>query len=180
MLVRVLALTMFRYASSMEAAYSWAYDPLAVSASDKRTLVTGMTSRGYVTRTLLASSSYPDFLIISRGPEKNLDPGALNLATGRSTIKAFNVSRISEMPYNYTSDGVLLGWGLRNSVGIGEDQFGGVWSVENSADQVSRQEIDIRLNNPADELNWHGYLNQTVGLPGYVGPNFGTSPHPYL
>lgn len=96
-------------------------------------------------------------------------------------IKAFNVSSINEAPYNYTNDGVLLGWGLRDSVGVGEDQFGGLWSVENSADQIMRYRIDIHTNNPAEELNWHGYLNQTVGQDGYVGRNYGTpytpSPH---
>lgn len=92
-------------------------------------------------------------------------------------IKAFNVSRINEKPYNFTNDGVLLGWGLRNSVGVGEDQLGGLWSVENSVDQLMREEIHAQVDNPAEELNWHGYLNQTVGLPGYVGPNYGTLPH---
>lgn len=169
---------MCRYASSVEAAYSWTYDPIAVSASERRTLVVGMTSRGHSSRTLFASSSFPDFLIISRGSEGNLDTHTLDLATGRSMIKAFNVSRIREKPYNYTKDGVLLGWGLRNSVGVGEDQSGGLWSVENSDDFATREQNDVHNNNPADELNWLGYLNQTVGAPGYSGPNYGRAPIP--
>lgn len=140
-----------------------------------------MTSRGHITRTLLASKSYPDFLIISRGSGVNIDYDTEDLASGKSMIKAFNVSSINETPYNYTNDGVLLGWGLRDSVGVGEDQFGGLWSVETSADQIMRYRIDIHTNNPAEELNWHGYLNQTVGQDGYVGRNYGTphipSPH---
>lgn len=175
--VLALALIVCRYASSVEAAYSWTYDPFTASASDRRTLVVGMFSLGYSSRTLLSSSSFPDFLIISRGSEGNLDTHTLNLATGRSMIRAFNVSRISEKPYNFTNDGVLLGWGLRNSVGVGEDQLGGLWSVENSVDQIMREEIHAQATNPAEELNWHGYLNQTVDLPGYVGPNYGTLPH---
>lgn len=136
-----------------------------------------MSSRGYSSRTLLSSKSFPDFLIISRGSEGNFDIHALDPAAGRSMIKAFNVSRMNEKPYNFTNDGVLLGWGLRNSVGVGEDQLGGLWSVENSVDQLMRQAIHAQTDNPAEELNWHGYLNQTVDLPGYVGPNYGTFPH---
>lgn len=93
-------------------------------------------------------------------------------------IRAFNVSHISDKPYNYTNDGILLGWGLRNSVGVSEDRLGGLWSVENSDDFARRDESDIHTNNPADELNWHGSLSQTVGVPGYAGPNYGTAPFP--
>lgn len=47
----------------------------------------------------------------------------------------FNIASILATPVDYSRAGDVLGWGLRNSVGLGEDpSTGGIWSVENSAD----------------------------------------------
>ena len=35
------------------------------------------------------------------------------------------------------------------------------WSVENSADDIKRNNQDIHNDNPAEELNYHGVLNST-------------------
>lgn len=80
-------------------------------------------------------------MIINRGSFSNFDPLALDITTGVSQIKAFNISNVTDgsPPYNFNSSGLMLGWGLRNNVGIAEEPItGGIYSVENSADQVTR------------------------------------------
>ncbi|KAM6527696.1 hypothetical protein FALCPG4_008745 [Fusarium falciforme] len=152
------------YASTQRDVYSWPYDASgpSLSTTSRRTLVTNMGNPGsHSTRTLLLSRNHPDILVVSRGSGENEDNGALDRSTGISQIRAFNISALSndDDPYDYT-DGDLLGWGLRNSVGVGEHpETGGIWSVENSVDGLSRRGRDIHADNPAEELNFHGYLN---------------------
>ncbi|KAL9627673.1 MAG: hypothetical protein Q9164_007530 [Protoblastenia rupestris] len=77
--------------------------------------------------------------------------------------------------YDYTNDGMRLGWGLRNSVGLAEHpDTGGIYSVENSADEIMREGEDVHQDNPGEELNFHGYLNGTEYSP--QGSNYG---YPY-
>ncbi|KAM0426680.1 hypothetical protein ACHAPT_007996 [Fusarium lateritium] len=151
------------YASTDDEVYSWTYDPSAVrlSASSARTLVANMTNEGHTSRTLLLSDKHPGVLVVSRGSASNDDEEAEDRSTGHSQLRAFNVSALGEKakPYDYL-DGDLLGWGLRNSVGVAEHpETGGVYSVENSVDNLRRKGRDIHANNPAEELNFHGFLN---------------------
>ena len=151
------------YASSVESAWSWTYDSAAQSVSDQRILVGGMSGSDHVTRTLLLSQKVQETLIISRGSNTNIDPTAADIASGVSQIRAFNIGNLTaDQNYTYASDGLRLGWGLRNSVGVAEHPItGGIWSVENSADNLERDGNSIRENNPGEELNFHGYLNGT-------------------
>ncbi|RSL38556.1 hypothetical protein CEP53_014771, partial [Fusarium sp. AF-6] len=151
------------YASTDDEVYSWSYDPSTVrlSESSERTLVTNMTNSGHTSRTLLLSEKHPGVLVVSRGSQGNDDVEAEDRSTGHSQLRAFNVSALGEKskPYDYL-DGDLLGWGLRNSVGVAEHpETGGVYSVENSVDNLSRKGRDIHKDNPAEELNFHGFLN---------------------
>ncbi|KAJ3465243.1 hypothetical protein MRS44_005901 [Fusarium solani] len=151
------------YASTDDEVYSWSYDPSAVrlSESSERTLVTNMTNTGHTSRTLLLSEKHPGVLVVSRGSQGNHDVEAEDRSTGHSQLRAFNVSALGEnsKPYDYL-DGDLLGWGLRNSVGVAEHpETGGVYSVENSVDNLRRRGRDIHRDNPAEELNFHGFLN---------------------
>lgn len=101
-------------------------------------------------------------LLVHRGSMSNIDPAALDPTSGVSTIKAFNLSNITDTSYSYTQDGLLLGWGLRNSVGVAEEPVtGAIYSVENSVDNFERAGESIHQNNPGEELNFHGYLNGT-------------------
>lgn len=101
-------------------------------------------------------------LLVSRGSGPNVDPRALDRSTAISTIKAFNVTNITSEGYSYIKNGLLLGWGLRNSVGVGEEPMsGGIYSVENSVDNFQRGTELINENNPGEEMNFHGYLNGT-------------------
>jgi glucose/arabinose dehydrogenase len=149
------------YASSTEAVYSWPYDAASGTVGSSSTqLVKNMTNTDHSTRTLLLSKKYPELLLVSRGSSENIDPIALDETSGHSFIKAFNLSERGNTVWNYPTDGKLLGWGLRNDVGVAEHPVtGGIWSVENSADDIERMGTDIHLENPAEELNFLGYLN---------------------
>ncbi|KAK3303377.1 uncharacterized protein B0T15DRAFT_272761 [Chaetomium strumarium] len=161
------------YVSTEEEVRSHSYDPDAASvSSQQQRLVSNMTNpgRGHVTRTLLLSRKVPGLLLVSRGSAANLDDLAAQQSSGISQIRAYNISNATDTAYNYPTDGLLIGWGLRNSVGVAEHPLtGGIWSVENSADDISRLGRDIHEDNPGEELNFHGFLNDTSAL----GANYG-------
>ncbi|KAL2136449.1 hypothetical protein VTI74DRAFT_3682 [Chaetomium olivicolor] len=160
------------YISSSENVDRHSYDPDTKTVSNLQRLVANMSHSGpgHVTRTLLLSRHQPDLLLVSRGSMTNIDLMAANQSTGISQIRAFNISNttsetLMQRPYSYPDDGVLIGWGLRNSVGVAEHPLtGGIWSVENSADNLSRLGRDIHEDNPGEELNFHGYLNDSSSL----------------
>ncbi|OCL01287.1 Auxilliary activities family 12 protein [Glonium stellatum] len=150
------------YASSTEAVYSWSYDPTSSkNTSIPRQLIGGMNTSDHTTRTLLLSRKAEGMLMVSRGSTSNLDPLAEDITSGHSQIKAFNITNATSL-YDYDTDGLLLGWGLRNSVGIAEEPItGGIYSVENSVDEMVRDGQNIHQDNPGEEMNFHGYLNGT-------------------
>jgi glucose/arabinose dehydrogenase len=111
------------------------------------------------------SSKEPGTLLVSRGSDSNIDNAAEDITTGHSQIKAFNVGNITStsQPYDFQTSGRLLGWGLRNSVGVAEEPLtGGIYSVENSADDIDRDGVNIHENNPGEEMNYHGFLNSST------------------
>lgn len=59
-----------------------------------------------------------------------MDFGAAQLNSGISQIRAFDINNLpSGRPYDYPSEGRLMGWGLRNSVGVAEHPVtGGIYS----------------------------------------------------
>ncbi|TKX18272.1 hypothetical protein C1H76_9540 [Elsinoe australis] len=159
------------YASNTNETYAWSYDTSARTVSNRQTLVGNMSGTDHSTRTLLLSKSAPDMLIVAFGSTSNYDALATSIDTGSASVKAFNLTNRTET-YTYQTDGLLLGWGLRNEVGVGEHpNTGGIWGVENSADQMMRYGVDIHANNPAEELNFLGYLNGTESPT--QGTNFG-------
>lgn len=83
-----------------------------------------MATGGHSTRTLFVSTKNPDILLVSVGSDGNIDPNTRRRDSGRSQIRAFSVSGIARKSVKYT-DGIILGWGLRNSVGIAENPVGG-------------------------------------------------------
>lgn len=164
------------YASSPEAAYSWEYVPKGSSVtSTNKTVVSNMNTQDHTTRTLLMSSKVNGTLLVSRGSTSNIDSEAEMLSSGHSQIRAFNLNNITDNSYDFNTDGLRLGWGLRNSVGVAEHPItGGIYSVENSVDQATRDGQDVHEDNPGEEMNFHGYLNGTKYLP--QGSNYG---YPY-
>lgn len=113
----------------------------------------------------MMSQKQPGILVVSRGSDGNIDIKTADMNSGRSQIKAFELNNLTanSNPYNYTSQGRLLGWGLRNSVGVAEEPTeGGIYSVENSVDQIERDGVDIHQDNPGEEINYHGFLNASI------------------
>ncbi|VUC28846.1 unnamed protein product [Clonostachys rosea] len=154
------------YVSTSDQVLSWGYNSTSVQVTGtSRTLVKGMDSSGHTTRTLLVSQKQPGLLLVSRGSDGNVDMGTLEIDSGRSQIRSFNLSLVGQNNdgINYT-DGNVVGWGLRNSVGVAEHpSTGGIWSVENSVDQLQRQGEDIHNDNPGEELNYHGTAEKPDG-----------------
>ena len=105
-----------------------------------------MSNNDLVTRTLLLSQKEDGYLLVSRGSADGNEAQAEVLNNGLSQIRAFDISNLtsSTKAYNYNEDGIVLGWGLRNSVGVGEHPVtGGIYAVENSIDGVTRNGKDI-------------------------------------
>lgn len=148
------------YASNPETAYSWDYSAKTQkNTSAPKTLVTKMSNTDHTTRTLLLSRFAPGLLVVTRGSTSNIDPLAEKIGSGHAQVKAFNLTNMT-VPYDFTTSGLLLGWGMRNDVGIDEEPTkGGIFSVENSVDQMTRNGQDIHNTNPAEELNFLGYLD---------------------
>ncbi|KAK4200808.1 hypothetical protein QBC40DRAFT_339512 [Triangularia verruculosa] len=176
------------YASSRESVWAWDYNVSTATATNRREIITNMTNTDHVTRTLFLSPSNPDLLLVSRGSAENIDPLSIPLENGISQIRAFNISNLtsSSSPYNYATDGLLIGWGLRNSVGIASHPVtGGLFSVENNIDQTERLGVDIHEENPGEELNFHGFLNGSLlenhhhGYP-HCFPLFNTTDFPEI
>lgn len=159
------------YASNTNETYGWQYDSAAISVSNQQTLVSNMSGTDHSTRTLLLAQHAPGMMVVSFGSLSNLDLSATNLDSGTASVKAFSLTNFTST-CTYQTDGVLLGWGLRNEVGLAEHPVtGGIWGVENSADQVIRYNVDVHANNPGEELNFLGYLNGTNSS--NMGSNFG-------
>ncbi|OIW31715.1 NHL repeat-containing protein [Coniochaeta ligniaria NRRL 30616] len=149
------------FVSSVDKVYAYNYDAAAGTATGGKVIISNMGNGGHSTRTLLISKFNPDLLLVSRGSNANIDALAGNASSGHSTIKYFNLSMIMNSPEDHVQGGVVLGWGLRNSVGVGEHPTtGGIWSVENSMDNVYQQGTDVHNNNPAEEVNYHGVLGE--------------------
>ncbi|KAF2756427.1 soluble quino protein glucose dehydrogenase [Pseudovirgaria hyperparasitica] len=149
------------YVSNKDSVFSYPYDAKKVTVGTRKTLITGMTQEGtHQTRTLLLLKKHPELLLVSRGSVNNIDDGSADIASGRAQIRIFNVTEVAKHPIEYNTAEVL-GYGLRNSVGVGEDPTtGNIWSVENSSDELTRDNVDMHNTNPAEELNFHGDLSR--------------------
>lgn len=163
------------FASGNDMVYSLPYDSVTMKTniSAITTWITGMTGADHVTRTLLLSKKVPGLLLVSKGSGENMDFRALRVDEegGWSQIRIFNVSSVWKTPRAFT-DGAVLGWGLRNSVGMDEHpKTGGIWSNENASDDLYRDDIDIHEETPGEEINFHGYLDGTPS--GLKSKNYG-------
>ena len=119
----------------------------------------GGAPRGHTTRTLLVDTDNDD-LYISVGSNQNVDADSY-----RSRIRRLDLSSMPcRTTSNTTTDTIdavdfadlpVVVDGLRNTVGMAFDEDGILWGVENSADNLMRDDLggDIHNDNPADELN---------------------------
>ncbi|KAG9097319.1 hypothetical protein FRC07_010805 [Ceratobasidium sp. 392] len=160
----------YLYASSSDNVFRWEYNPGNVTVvGNPTTIAYNMSNADHTTRTLLLqpqTGNVSQYIIVSRGSESNQDEEAANLASGRSQIRRFALN--SSLPTGtgwHWNQGELLGWGLRNAVGIALSPNGtDLWEVENSADDVRWQNVDVHQDNPAEELNLIP-LNNTASTP---------------
>ena len=113
------------FVSSLDAVYAYTYDAIAGTATNKKTVIQNMRNGGHSTRTLLVSKAYTDLLLVSRGSDANIDAATTSSTAGRSIIKYYKISQIMQTPADMARDGTVLGYGLRNSVGMGEHPFTG-------------------------------------------------------
>lgn len=120
-----------------------------------------MNTDDHTTRTLLVVNGT---LVVTRGSTANVDVGTEMISSGRSQVKMFDLENVTAKGYDFNTEGVLLGWGLRNDVGIAaHPTTGGLYSVENSVDDIERNGQDIHENNPGEELNYLGTISAPSG-----------------
>jgi len=113
----------------------------------------GGAPQGHTTRTLAVDNNdTTGTMYLSVGSNDNVDADSY-----RSRIRRFETpsnSNLSTLPLDFQSMEVFAD-GLRNEVGLAFDKHGILWGVENSADNLARDDLggDIHQNNPAEELN---------------------------
>ncbi|KAJ3247434.1 hypothetical protein HK104_007800, partial [Borealophlyctis nickersoniae] len=149
------------YVSSQTYAWRYAYNASTQTVSGMQIIVKGMNyTGGHVTRSILTLRVHPNLLVVQRGSGGNLDMPAYNITTARAVVKVFDLNKVPAGGYEYATGGKFMGYGLRNDVGLVEDKAGGVWSVENSSDEVVRKsngtdvDVDVHTNNPAEVLQY--------------------------
>jgi glucose/arabinose dehydrogenase len=104
----------------MTTVWSYPYDAAAGTVGTRKTLITDMSDSGHSTRTLFVSQQNPDILMVAVGSDGNIDAPTSEKGSGRSEFHTFSIQNISQAPVPYNS-GEVFAWGLRNSVGIGEN-----------------------------------------------------------
>ena len=113
------------FASSATSVFAWSYDSENMVASEtSRTVISGMGSRGHVTRTLAIPPKHPNLLIVSHGSDDNFDYGSADIKTARSCVKVFDMTTPPDDGFNYVREGYQMGYGLRNEVGLAFDGNG--------------------------------------------------------
>ncbi|KAA1475752.1 soluble quino protein glucose dehydrogenase [Dentipellis sp. KUC8613] len=144
------------YISTATEAVLYKYDAAAKTVvGEGKTLVTGFNAGGELTTHTLQLTPARDTLLVSSGPDENIDPTARDPASGNSQIRSFALSSLAHAPVNFTS-GVLVAYGIRNPAGIAffPGSSSQLYVVENGAsiDNVTRVTPAFVNDNPADEL----------------------------
>lgn len=106
---------------------AYSYDASTGEVGQGKQIVTGMSFQGtHPTRAIATSKWDPDTIIVARGSQANIDTSTTDKAAARSMIKSFSISQGTQSAHNYNTAGEVIGWGLRNIVGMTEDpNFGG-------------------------------------------------------
>lgn len=157
------------YASTDTTVYRWSYSEGQTTIStDIETAVYNMNAdgkggapQGHTTRTLVHSKS-SGYLYISIGSYSNID-----LTSYRSAIRrVLLTSPIPSIGYDFSNLEVFA-YGLRNEVGLALDKHDILWGVENSGDNLYREDLggDIHNDNPAEELNRFYKAGLNFGYP---------------
>lgn len=151
------------FVSSVDKVYAYTYDATTGTATYGKVIIGNMANGGHSTRTLLISKSNPDLLLVSRGSAGNIDPLAGNISTGHSTIKYFRISDIMNSPADHAQGGTVLGWGLRNSVGVGEHPItGGIVSDDCPMTMIWRGSLTNAPHSGQSRTRWTTYTSRTL------------------
>jgi glucose/arabinose dehydrogenase len=145
----------YLYASNDKIVYRWPYTSGAeqVSEVEAQEIInninadgSGGAPYGHTTRTLAFDAA--GRLYVSVGSNKNIDDDSF-----RSRIRRFDFTNTDPFPLNFTA-GEVFADGLRNEVGLAFDHFGVLWGVENSADNLIRDDLggDIHNDNPVSDV----------------------------
>mmetsp|Transcript_17561 Transcript_17561/g.43802 ORF Transcript_17561/g.43802 Transcript_17561/m.43802 type:complete len:453 (-) Transcript_17561:39-1397(-) len=148
------------YASSSSKVIRWPLEskfPLSASPQDIVSNIhadgMGGAPQGHTTRTIVFEQS-TGTMYVSVGSNRNVDEDSY-----RSRIRLFGDLRNpsaseSLFPVDF-EDMHVFADGLRNEVGMAFDKHGILWGVENSADNLIRDDLggDIHEDNPSEELN---------------------------
>lgn len=163
------------FTSNLASVTAYGYDAAAGTVGTGKVIVTGMSNTGtHPTRAITASRSDPDIIYVARGSNGNIDTSTTAISGGRSIIRSFSISKGLQTAHQYTTGGDTTAWGLRNIVGMAEDPvFGGLWSVENSMDDLRLNSRDVHNENPAERLSYHGVARLNATANKYKGLNFG-------
>ena len=158
------------YASSDTTVFRWPYQSgqkTQSSDASKEIVIKNMNAngsggapRGHTTRSLVFDKK--GRLFVSVGSAGNVDKDS-----HRSRIRRFDLTTIPSGGLDFRADGTVFADGLRNEVGLAFDSHEMLWGVENSADNLARQDLggDIHNENPAEELNRFTTSGQNFGYP---------------
>lgn len=146
----------YMYASSDTTVYRWPFQSNLTENIDeeRETVIVNISADGrggapvgHTTRTLAFDSS--NRLYVSVGSYDNVDEDSY-----RSRIRRFELDAIPSGGIDF-DEGYVFADGLRNEVGLAFDKYEVLWGVENSADELEREDLggDIHKDNPAEELN---------------------------
>ena len=108
---------------------------------------------------LLHPPDHPSIILVSSALAENIDPTARDPTSGRSQIRAFNLSSAtSTLTVQDFFSGTLIAFGIRNPAGFAflpPRSFDNLWVVDNGAsiDNVTGLTSTFVNDNPADELN---------------------------
>ena len=144
----------YLYASNDKTVYRWAYTNGADPGAEEEVIVNinadgnGGAPYGHTTRTLAFDQT--GRLYVAVGSNMNVDPDSF-----RSRIRRFDLPSAEGqlLPIDFTT-GEVFADGLRNEVGLAFDRFGVLWGVENSADNLMRDDLggDIHNDNPVRSI----------------------------
>ena len=123
----------------------------------------GGAPQGHKTRTI-AFDEASGAMYVSVGSNKNVDLNSyrsrirwvpnINNSDNDNDLDIAEMTTTTNFPIDFQTMDVFAD-GLRNEVGLAVDQHGILWGVENSADNLERDNLggDIHEDNPAEELN---------------------------
>lgn len=144
----------FIYASSDTTVYRWPFSDNFDTIGDIEIVVNNINAdgqggapQGHRTRTLIFDDAGK--LYISVGSNGNVDADSY-----RSRIRRFDLTDpVASFPIDFQT-GEVFADGLRNEVGLAFDSFGVLWGVENSADNLFRDDMggEIYQDNPVRQI----------------------------